>query len=303
MKHGRILCGVLALWVLCVSASGEDFQAKPIKNIVYKTVDGKELKLNLFLPVKGEKRFTNVPLLIFIDAGCWYSGEPGSGGMWGGWGAIQRGFAVASVPHRSAKEVPFPAQIEDTKAAIRFLRAHADAYGIDKTRFAVMGCSSGGHISCMLGIPDQVRTFDVGENLDQSSQVQRVINFYGPTDLKYMLENSHCIPCIYQTIAGTGPDGKIPTKLTPEQMEHARVCSPMAYVSRDFAPTLNLYGVMDRTVPISQGVRFYEALYRAGVRTEMYVSNRGVHSVKSIADNETLAAMVFKFLEWDGVQE
>lgn len=302
MKRLLAFCFLLLFPTLTVLAQDANvYQPQAIKDIVYKTVDGQPLKLNLFLPQKNGEKRVGAPLLINIDAGCWYSNpdKPGHGGYWGTFGAIQRGFAVASVPHRTLTNNPFPACIEDVKAAIRFLRAHADEYGLDKTRFACMGYSSGGHVSNMMGIPDSVKTFDVGDNLDQSSQVQCVINFYGPTDISYFLKNNHCIDCIYQVCgAGKTEDGKVCRDLTPELLAMADKCSPMTYVNKDFAPTLNFYGVMDRTVPISQGVRFYEALYRAGVKTQLYVSNTGVHGVPTIASNDELAKIIFDFLGW-----
>ena len=283
------------------SPSTDVYTARAIKDIVYKTVDGQELKLNLFLPEKAGEKRVGAPLLINIDAGCWYSNpdKPGNGGYWGPFGAITRGFAVASVPHRNMAEHPFPACIEDVKAAIRFLRAHAEEYGLDKNRVACMGYSSGGHVSNMMGIPSSIKTFDVGDNLDQSSQVQAVINFYGPTDLPYFFKNSHCIDCIYQVCGAKKEDGKVCRDVTPEILELAEKCSPITYVSKDSSPTLNFYGAMDRCVPISQGVRYYEALYRAGVKTQLFVSNPGVHSVPTIASNEELAKIIFDFLGWE----
>jgi acetyl esterase/lipase len=276
-----------------------EYEVKAIRDVVYKTVDGVELKLNLFLPQRDGKTRENTPLLMNIDAGCWFSGKPGSGGQWQNFGAVQKGFAVASVPHRSAKQFPFPAQIEDAKAAVRFLRAHAEEYGLDKSRFACMGYSSGGHISNMLGIPDEVKIFDVGENLDQSSQVQCVINFYGPTDIAYFLRNNPSVDCIYQVCGAKMEDGKISRELTDELLAMAAKCSPITYVTKDSSPSLHFYGVMDRVVPVSQGCMLYEAQWEAGVRTQLYISNTGVHSVKTIASTEELAKMVFEFLDWE----
>ncbi len=276
-----------------------EYGVKATGDVVYKTVDGIELKLNLFLPLRDGKTRENAPLLMNIDAGCWYSGNPGSGGLWRSFHAVEKGFAVASVPHRSAKQFPFPAQIEDAKAAVRFLRAHAEEYGLDKSRFASMGYSSGGHISNMLGIPDEVKVFDVGENLDQSSQVQCVINFYGPTDIAYFLKNNPSVDCIYQVCGAKVEDGKISHELTNELLAMARKCSPITYVNTHSSPSLHFYGVMDRIVPISQGCMLYESQWKAGIRTQLYISNTGVHSVGTIAPTEELAKMVFDFLGWE----
>ena len=298
----KILPLVLLFWLLDVSALAQEIQPRAIRNIVYKTVDGQELKLNLFLPVQNGALRRGEPLLLNIDAGCWYSGEPGDGGYWKNFHAVEKGFAVASVTHRSVAVAPFPAQIEDVKAAIRFLRAHADEYGYDKNRIACMGYSSGGHISCMMGIPDDVKIFDVGENLNESSQVQRVINFYGPTSLDVMSE-APCVECVYKVLGAPTINGKQSREITPERRALAKRCSPLTYASAKSAPTLHFYGVMDRTVPLSQGVLFYEALYRAGVRTELFISNTGVHAVPSIAEDATLAEKIDAFLGWNPLKE
>ena len=297
-----VLFGTLLTFPQAVLAQQEtatEYGVKTIRDVVYKTVDGIELKLNLFLPERDGKMRENAPLLMNIDAGCWYSGKPGSGGLWQTFHAVPKGFAVASVPHRSVATHPFPAQIEDAKAAVRFLRAHAEEYGLDKSRFACMGYSSGGHISNMLGIPDEVKSFDVGENLDQSSQVQCVINFYGPTDLVHFLKKNPCVDCIYQVLGAKKENGKVSRELTEEILAMAERCSPITYVSEKSSPSLHFYGVMDRVVPVSQGCMLYEAQWKAGVRTQLFISNTGVHKVSTIASNDELAAMIFGFLGWE----
>ena len=150
------------------------FGTKEVKNVVYKVVDGREIKLNLFLPTKADGSLAgNAPLLIDIVGGGWASGAPGDGGFGRACGAVERGYAVASVSHRSLEpgKLVFPAQIEDARAAVRFLRANATEYGIDPNRVAAFGASSGGRLASMLGLSNKVKTFDVGENLEQSSQV------------------------------------------------------------------------------------------------------------------------------------
>jgi len=90
---------------------------------------------------------------------------------------------AASVGYRLVPDATFPGQIEDAKTAVRFLRAHADKYAIDKKRVAAMGWSAGGHLACLLGLTDETCGFDGKECPGQSSQVQAVIDYFGPTDL------------------------------------------------------------------------------------------------------------------------
>ena len=277
------------------------YSARAFNNIVYKTVDGIHLRLNLFLPELNGKPRLNAPLLINVDAGRWSSGKPGRGGYWRHFQAIERGFAVASVAHRTAIHTPFPGPIEDIKAAIRFLRANAGEFGLDKNRVAIMGYSSGAQIACMAGIPDNVRIFDVGDHLEESSHVQAVVNFFGPVDMHYFVQNyNRCIDCVYYVLnAPLQEDGRPSRELTPELLELAKRCSAPTYVNKDFAPTILFYGVKDRFVPLSQGARLYEALYQAGVRTELYVANKGVHCVPSHGKIDDLAGKIYNFLDWE----
>ena len=283
---------------MTAQSQGTEYKVKPIRNIIYKTVDGQPLKLNLFLPEKDKQIRQNAPLLIHCGGGGWNSGDPGEGGKWMELGAIQRGFAVASIQHRSAAKYTFPAQIEDAKAMVRFLRAHAKEYGLDKTRFAAMGFSSGGHIVSMLGIPDSVKTFDVGENLDQSSQVQAVFNFFSTTSIDFMLKNNECVEPIYNILGATAHRGKPADQIPPEIMELAKKCSPLTYVAKDFSPIINFYGVKDPFIPPSQGCLLHEQLLRKGAKSRLIIVNEGVHDPNIIPLQE-LGKIVWEFLGWE----
>lgn len=305
MKKNRlIICFLLLLFLTNLQAQEnktDHYTIKSIPDIVYKKIDGKDLKLNLFLPVQGEKQREKAPLLISISSGCWYSGKPGNGGFWRSCRSVEKGFAIADVSHRSVGDgFAFPSQIEDVKAAVRFLRAHAKEYNLDPDRFAAMGFSSGGHLASMLGIPNKYRLFDVGENLDYSSQVQCVINFYSPSNIPFMLKNSpkHSVNCIYMVLGAKKIDNQPLSDQAPDLMEIAQKCSPITYVDQDFSPTLTIQGLKDTTVPASQSCMFAEALQRAKVRSAIYIGNNGVHSRKSIAPDDILEKMIFDFLEW-----
>jgi acetyl esterase/lipase len=281
-----------------VPSQDAGYKTKSIRNIVYKTVDGQSLKLNLFLPEKNGQIRQTTPLLIHIDSGGWYSGDPGDGGKWMELGAVQKGFAVASVPHRSAAKYKFPAPIEDAKAAVRFLRAHAKEYGLDKTRFAAMGFSSGGHIVSMLGIPDRVKTFDVGENLDESSQVQAVFNFFSTASIDFMLKNNECVDPIYNVLGAMAYKGKSADQIPPDIMELAKKCSPLTYAAKDFSPIINFYGVKDPYIPPSQGCLLHEQLLLKGAKSRLIIANEGVHNANTVIPPQELGKMAWEFLGW-----
>lgn len=286
---------------LSVFAQAQEYQTKEIRDIVYKKIDGREIKLNLFLPMKDGRICQGEPLLIQIDSGCWYSKGPGNGGLWRSWKSVERGYAVASVSHRSIGDgYAMPTMIEDVRAAVRYLRAHAKEYGYDSKRVAALGTSSGGHLVSMMGIPDKFKIFDVGDNLDQPSQVQAVINFYSIADMEFYLKTSpkQAIDCIYLALGGKKEKGKKFSDHAPVFYEAAKKFSPMTYVDKDFAPTLTLQGSKDPIVLASQSLLFYEALNRNGVRTDIYIGNGGVHSVKTLGESEKIRDLVFDFLQW-----
>ena len=282
-------------------AASESFGTKEVKDVVYKVVDGREIKLNLFLPTKADGSLAgNAPLLIDIVSGGWMSGAPGDGGFWRACGAVERGYAVASVSHRSLEpgKLVFPAQIEDVKAAVRFLRANAAEYGLDSTRVAATGASSGGHLASMLGIPNKVKAFDVGDNLDQSSQVQVVVNLCCSADMAFYLETApeQAPEPIYVALGGAKTNDKPFAEQAAPLMENARLYSPITYVDADFSPTITLQGVLDHLIVPSQSCLFYEALKRAGVRTELWLDNNVGHTA-AIFPMETRKKIVFDFVE------
>ena len=270
------------------------------RGIVYKTADGQDLKLNLFLPTYDGVPGDKVPLLIWLDSGCWYSNGPGNGGYWSTLKALEKGFAVASVGHRSLSgPFVFPAQIEDVRHAVQFLRSRAKEYGLDPDRFAASGASSGGHLSSTLGLSDKNFVFD-RKDIPCSGQVNAVIEFYGPAACdRWIADPPYVIPdCMYQALGAKKTDGKPLAEQADALADAAKKYAPRNYIDADFAPTFVLHGVMDKTVPVSQGVLFYETLKKAGVRTRLYISNTGVHDINSLGTPEELGPMIFDFLGW-----
>jgi acetyl esterase/lipase len=165
---------------------------------------------------------------------------------------------VASIDYRLTDVAPFPAQIHDCKAAIRFLRAHAKEYSIDPSRVGVWGASAGGHLVALLGTSGGVKKLD-GDfcNTKQSSRVQAVCDFFGPTDLTAW--NSKLPDKLQQALdAFLGGPAK-------DKAGVARAASPTTYINRGDAPTLIVHGDEDPLVPISQSELFYQDLKKAGV--------------------------------------
>lgn len=147
-------------------------------DLPYVTHGSSSQMLDLYLPKEGR----NLPLIIYVHGGAFCMGDKR---QWIKYqlAYLDQGYAVAAINYRLSSEAIFPGQIEDCKAAVRWLRAHAATYRLDPNHFVAWGASAGGHLAAMLGTTGNIRDFDVGENLTFSSQVEAVADFFGPSDL------------------------------------------------------------------------------------------------------------------------
>jgi acetyl esterase/lipase len=220
-------------------------------------------RLDIYRPEKAEGR---LPLIVWIHGGAWMTGSKESCPAVP---LVTKGYAVASVNYRLSQHAVFPAQIADCKAAIRWLRAHAAKYQIDPDHIGVWGASAGGHLVAMLGTTGGAKELEgTGGNLDQSSRVQCVVDWFGPSDLLTMA-GSHDNPGSPESRLIGGP-GK-------ENKEKARQASPVTYVSKDSAPFLIMHGDQDTTVPPGQSEELAEALKRAGVEVTLQIIKDNGH--------------------------
>ena len=167
------------------------------RDLAYVSAGHPRQRLDLYLP----ERTGPLPLLVYVHGGAFRGGDKGDGPALE---YLDEGYALASINYRLSQHAVFPAQIEDCKAAVRWLRAHAGEYRLDPDHMAIGGTSAGGHLAAMVGTTGLVRDFDVGEHLDRSSRVQAVVDYFGPTDFLQM--DTHRLP------GGMVHDG--PTPLT-----------------------------------------------------------------------------------------
>jgi acetyl esterase/lipase len=149
--------------------------------------DGDEAqKLDLYLPEMPAER--PLPLIVHIHGGGWRGGSKFPCPVVD---MVSRGYAVASVEYRFSQKALFPAQIQDCQAAIRWLRANGERYGIDSDRFGAIGESAGGHLSALVGTAGGKRAFPaIGGNEDQSDQVQAVCDIYGPANFSTVVRQA-----------------------------------------------------------------------------------------------------------------
>lgn len=241
-----------------VAQSGDDMEIH--ENIAYALADPPDSRghlLDLYLPA-ARPSDAPLPLVIWSSGSGWGSDNGKAGAA--AWAPLltEAGFAVAGVSVRSSGQAQFPAQVHDVNAAIRWLRANADEFGLDADRFAIMGDSSGGWVATMAGLTSGTEELEgtIG-TVGVSSEVQAVVDFYGPTDFLLM---------DYQepsTIVHDDPDSPesrligCPIQECPEQTQAA---NPLNYVGDDDPPVLILHGQADPLVPHGQSRILYEAL-------------------------------------------
>ncbi len=228
-------------------------------NVVYTKSGGEELKIDIAHPEKeGEPR----ACILMIHGGGWRGGDK-SHLTPVIFELAQQGYTAATVQYRFAPKHRFPAQIEDVKCAVRYLRAHAEEYGLDPERIGACGFSAGGHLSMILGTMGKDDGFE-GEGgwADQSSQVQAVLSYFGPTD--FTLEYPAASAAIVNDFVGFTLE---------ENAEVRKQASPITYVSEGDAPMLLFQGTKDRLVPHEQAMVMAEAMTNAGIpgRVELLI--------------------------------
>jgi acetyl esterase/lipase len=218
-------------------------------------------KLDLYLPKDG----TNRPLLINIHGGAFKMGSKEQGVPLE---CLAQGYAVASINYRLSQHAKFPAQIEDCKAAVRWLRAHAAEYRLDPNRVAAWGASAGGHLAAMLGTTGDAKVFDVGAHLDQPSRVQAVVDYFGPTDFLQM--DAHRPPGGMVHDSGDSPESELIGGAIQENKDKTARANPITYVSEGDPPFLICHGDQDPLVPHHQSQLLEAALKQAGVPVTFY---------------------------------
>jgi acetyl esterase/lipase len=223
-------------------------------------------RLDLYLPAQsGAPR----PLLAYVHGGAW---RAGSKSQCPARSLVLLGYDVASIEYRFSQDAPYPAQIQDCKAAIRWLRAHAQEYGIDPTRIGVWGASAGGHLVALLGVTGQVHDFDTGPNLDQSSAVQCVVDYFGPADFLHYGD----VPAAELDSPGNAIAQLLGGPVSSHQAL-ARAASPVYFVSPSAAPFLIFQGDQDPLVPLQQSQELNADLQKAGVESALHVVPGGGH--------------------------
>jgi acetyl esterase/lipase len=258
------------------------------RDVEFARVGETPILLDLYRP---ETAAGPLPLIVWIHGGGWVAGDKANNVM--GLPLSTRGYVVASINYRLSGVAPFPAQIEDCRAAIRWLRGNASKYNIDPGRVGVWGSSAGGHLVALLGTAGDVSKWDsVGGHRDQSARVQAVCDYFGPAhlDAGKMAGGSR---------AAESPVGRLLGGPVDEHKELAREASPVAYASPDDPPFLIFHGDEDKTVPIEQSEMLDVVLKNAGVDVTFVRVKHAGHGFREGSDPtpQQIREMVFAFFD------
>lgn len=245
------------------------------KDVVYGKAGDVELKMDVAMPAKGTGPF---PAVVCVHGGAWQQGHRNHH-----FGTIRQlaesGFVACTITYRLAPKHKFPAQIEDVKCAIRFCRAKAGDYKIDPKRIAVLGDSAGGHLALLAGLSRKADGFEgTGGWPKESSDVQAVVNYYGPTNFQ-----SWRVPDLGEIALKLGAkkdSNMVLADFLGTSDRKAAIMakvSPITYVRKDAPPILSLHGTFDHLVPDQQARELHAALKQVGATERLEIIDFGLH--------------------------
>jgi acetyl esterase/lipase len=248
-------------------------------DVVYATVDGKSLGLDIYLPDGVEIP----PLLVWIHGGAWSRGSKKQVPSI----FVENGLATASLDYRLSTEARFPAQVHDIKAAIRFLRAKGPKYRFRTDRIAIAGASAGGHLAALVGVTNghAVLEGEVGGYLNESSAVQAILSYYGASNLTSILRQStpwglQMRQPALNLLLGAQPE---------DAVDLAKLASPVFHVDASDPPLLLLHGDQDPQMPINQSHELEGAYHQHGLDVFFDVVHGGWHGGDAFYSGDHLA--------------
>lgn len=271
----RSLIAILWLSVLPLSALAERDAVEVRRDIVYHRVGERELLLDAYLPKAGANR----PAVLVVHGGGWRTGDRRQLRAYAR-GLAERGFVGFAIDYRLAPKHKFPAQIEDCRAAVKWVRQHAEEYGADPERIGAVGYSAGGHLALLLGT-----TGEAGEGAD--TRLQAVVAGGAPGDFEWFPDNGKWAEFLM--------GGDLDTAA-----ENFHDASPSVFADKADPPVFMFHGAADQIVPLVWSESCHKSLVKAGVRAELHVIPDADH-LGTIGDLTSLMkAMEFLARELDG---
>lgn len=259
-----------------------------LADVTYSTLPGfRPMVVDIYMPKKkgGPK-----PLVLYIHGGGWVAGHTRHSGALSNFPAVlaklaAEGFVVASLEYRLSGEAPFPAQLQDARAALRFLKANAEKYGIDAAKTGIWGGSAGGHLTALTAYSCGDASFDAGKAPEGSECAQAIVSWYGVFDFAPMLKRAAANP------SPNAPENML-LRCDPARCDPALVArvSPVSFIDAKDPPTLLIHGEEDKVVEVTQSRLAEAKLKEAGVPVESIYIPHVDHSFIGRTEAETRAA-------------
>lgn len=263
-----LVFAMAGVWLLFINKSS--FNGVDTSSISRKWIDvpyankSPAQKLDIYLPTEGDGPF---PVIVSIHGGAFKMGDKADGQIAPMLKGLEKGYAVIGVNYRLSNEAVFPAQINDLKAAIKFIKANASQYTLNADKIAVWGGSAGGNLASLVGTSSGVQDL-VDDSLGNSTQndaVQAVVDWYGPIYFSTMDAEFSALgqtPAMGSTNTEKSPETQYLGKKigTTEAEELVKKASPQTYISSATPPFYIQHGTADRNIPITQSINFSQNL-------------------------------------------
>ncbi|WP_052671176.1 alpha/beta hydrolase [Draconibacterium sediminis] len=253
--------------------------------------DPMSMKMDIVRPANDK----DYPCVIFLTGGG-FMFAPKNSSLYNRCEIAKAGYVVASIEYHVASNGLYSDAVKDAKAAIRFMRANAQKYGINPDKVAVWGESAGGYLTGMTGTTNGEKDFEVGENLDQSSDVQAAIVVFGLSDLTKIgadydkaAEEAHYTKEAPEAMFVHGKNSGLTILDKPEVVAKS---NPVNYVDKNDPPFLLIHGTVDALVSPSQSVLLHNALRKAGVESTRYAIVGANHGGGHFSDPKVIQIMV-----------
>ncbi len=257
-------------------------------------------RLDVHLPANGQGPF---PIIMAVYGSAWFSNSSKANTFRDGLGQalLNHGFAVVSINHRSSSDAKFPAQIQDVKAAIRFIRANAAKFNMDSSFIGITGWSSGGHLAALTGTTNNIKKFRIesletdiegsqGKYTATSSHVNAVVDWFGPTDFLVM---DKCGSSFSHNDAKS-PESSLIGGAIQDNPVKCALANPVNYVIAHAPPFLIFHGNKDLTVPFCQSEKLFEKLQKEKVESQFIRIAEGEHGPGVLIDTN-YERMIFFF--------
>ncbi len=259
-------------------------------------------KMDIYLPNEGKGPF---PVIVAVHGGGFSKGDKTEKGIASMLEGVNRGYAVVSINYRLSGEAVFPAAISDVKAAIRYIKANAEKYNLDPNNIAMWGNSAGGNLAALAGTSEDNISLngDNTENLKYSSEIQAVVDWFGPIEflkLDEQFAKSEVTPKMGKRSTNTSIESKYIGGNIAENVKQTEKANPSHYITKNDPYFFIQHGTADQIVPTQQSIGFSEKLTNVlgKEKVKLSILEGAGHGGEQFNSKENLDD-VFRFL--DGV--